>query len=395
MLIALWRRASFIVSDVAHSQGIVVEDPAALLLKLGRVARASLTPPIIGISGSAGKTSAKAIAAALNARSSPGNFNTPYALAQVLIDAALEDSTLAPEQRRPLALELGIDHVGEMDILLNLTQPTHGLITSISASHLSALGDVATVAREKGRLLEVAGESWCSESALKKLSPALQMKVKCYGLAENVAPRFDEILKEMVVGEITAVSGMGQRLNVLATSFDLPYMGKAMASNAIGAMALARSLNADLTQAALALGEVKLEPHRLEIRPAKGEFFLLDDSYNSNPASLAALLEVMVALPRPHVLLLGDMLELGQLSQSLHQKMGENLKADKLLTLGPEARHLCLAANIADKKHFEDFDKAAEHLKELVASGLKGTVALKASRGMRFERFLDILEASC
>src|SRR5690606_22520313 len=111
---------------------------------------------VIGITGTAGKTSTKAmLAAAMQARSTPGNFNTPFALAQALIETHLAEEQLGTSTTEwpALVLELGIDHAGEMEQLTALTRPDHGVITSIGASHLAGLGDIAGVAREKGALL--------------------------------------------------------------------------------------------------------------------------------------------------------------------------------------------------------------------------------------------------
>ena len=144
---ALARGAAFVISDRPRPGAVLVDDAGAALLDLGRAARAARRGRVIGVTGSVGKTTAKALlAAALDAAASPGNLNTPHALATVLVDAWLAD-----DLDRPLVLELGIDHVGEMARLIELVRPTDGLLTAIAPAHLEGLGDLATVAREKGQ----------------------------------------------------------------------------------------------------------------------------------------------------------------------------------------------------------------------------------------------------
>ncbi|MFO7544090.1 MAG: Mur ligase family protein, partial [Trueperaceae bacterium] len=165
---ALAEGAAYVVSDVPHPRGLRVADPKAALIAVGREARRRLRAPVIGITGSAGKTTVKAMtAAALAARATPGNYNTPPGLTQAMFAAAIEDERATPTAsagaasttrptRSPLVLELGIDHPGEMAELLELTRPEHAIVTTIGASHLSALGSVEAVAREKTALLAAA-----------------------------------------------------------------------------------------------------------------------------------------------------------------------------------------------------------------------------------------------
>ena len=140
---AVEQGAAFVVSDKPHPRGLLVVDPVEALLKLGRWARAAYPGSVVGVTGSAGKTTTKAfLAAVLEAPSSPGNFNTPLALATTLVNTYLQRG----DEPTPLVLELGIDHVGEMATLVDLVKPTHAVLTLIAASHLEALKDLETVA---------------------------------------------------------------------------------------------------------------------------------------------------------------------------------------------------------------------------------------------------------
>ena len=371
---ALSAGAAFVVSDAPHPRGVRVADPGGVLLELGREARAALRGPVVGVTGSAGKTSTKAfLCAALGVPNSPGNFNTPLALAQILVEAWLSGRV-----NEPLVLELGIDHIGEMATLVELTRPTHALLTLVAESHLSGLGSVEGVAREKGRLVEAAEVAFVSAQAAPLLSAERREKSRVYGLIGEEAD---------ITGRIVETTPEGQTLEVSGVRFSLPHPGAAMARNAVGALTLASHLGLPLEEAATRLATVTLEPGRLQIH-ALPNFTLIDDTYNSSPAALRAALEVLKTMPGPRTAVLGDMLELGTASEELHRAVGRETRGlDAVLTVGSEARFI--TAENSHAQHFETVEEAQNHLSTL---NLTGTVLVKASRGMRLERLVTLLK---
>lgn len=372
---ALAAGAAYIVSDRAHPQGVRIADPAGLLLELGREARAQLRGVVVGVTGSAGKTSCKALlAAALGAGATPGNFNTPLALAQALIDAALTGRT--GEEAR-LVLELGIDHPGEMDALVDLTRPTHAVLTLIAPSHLSALGTLAGVAHEKLKLVDAAAHSFVSAQAAPYLNETQRRRVSVYGLDEGADVR----------GEVTDSSTSGQTLQALGERVRLPFVGSALAENALAALALAHALGDEISTAARRLEGAKLEPGRLQVHRL-GALTLLDDSYNSNPASALAALAALGRFPGPRSAVLGDMLELGPESAHYHERLGEHTRdLDRVIAVGPEMRAL-LRTN-PSAHHLETFD--LKTLRPLLPE--RGALLVKGSRGTRLERLVEALLA--
>ena len=372
---ALDKGAAFIVSDRAHPQGVQVPDPKRTLLELGRSYR-NRTGAVIGVTGSVGKTSSKTfIAAALNAQKSLGNLNTPLALAATLVN-----TRLAGHEDKALVLELGIDHVGEMAQLVELVQPDYGVLTAVAPSHLEGLGNLDTVAFEKSRLLVAASQqAFVSLQALPYLEAnsdidmsALRTKgLTSYGLDQNAD----------VIGTLE-----NDTLNFETVNVSLSAPGEAMASNALVALALAQTLKIDLNEAAERLSKAQLEPGRLQ-RLKLGELTVLDDSYNSNPASAAEALKILRTLDAPHTAVLGDMLELGSESERYHYELGlASHDIERVIAIGQEAKAIARANPKA--RYFADTDMALQALKNLPRSG---SILFKASRGMHFETLIEEL----
>jgi len=384
---ALARGAAYIVSDLPHDRGVVVESPAELLLGLGGMARRELRAVVVGITGSAGKTTTKSmVRAALDAGGSEGNFNTPLALAATLIEAALAESQGAAPSA--LVLELGIDHRGEMARLIELTRPDHAVLTSIDASHLAGLGSVDTVASEKGALLASApGERLASLQAYRRLPEALRQGVDPYAVLDVDQPT--PTVPGLVTARRLAASSEGQELVYRGLELQLPWPGAALADNALAALALAERLGHDLPAAAARLLNAQFEPARLQ-RRVVGRLTIIDDTYNSNPASAQLALEVLKTSPPPRAAVLGDMLELGDASAAHHHALGAATRdLDVVVAVGPEAAAIATANPCA--RHAPDLAAAQALLSELPDHG---TVLFKASRGMHLETLLQHFEAS-
>ena len=368
---ALVSGASFIVSDEPHERGLLVADPAGLLLKLGSQARAALDGGVIGVTGSAGKTTTKdLLAGLLNARATPGNFNTLLALATTLVDAALH------EPNRNLVLELGIDRPGEMQELLDLTRPDIGVLTSIAPSHSEFLGSLQDIAAQKRQLLDFAPLRFLSGQAARHLD-SLPDGAVIYGLDERAHERAD------IQGE------PGERhLYYRGETFPLRQPGTAWATNLTGALAVAHSLGVPLATLKERLEETVISPGRLQLRLA-GRRLIIDDSYNSNPASAAAALEVLAESAGPRVAILGDMRELGNESQRHHLDLGRaTVGLDLVIFAGDFAADM-KAGNPAALTA-RGVDETMQLLDRLPADG---TVLVKASRSLGFEKIVSILEA--
>ncbi len=386
---ALARGAAYVVSDRPHPGAVLVDDAGAALLALGREARSQRSGPLIGVTGSAGKTTTKSLlAAALDAVASPGNLNTPHALATVLADA-----WLAEDDARPLVLELGVDRSGDMAQLTDLVRPTHGVVTLIAPAHLQGLGDLAGVAREKGGLLTAATVArYASAAAWQHLPLGLRDRVRRYRVDDATdadSPQHADTAE--VVGHHVVATG-GERLRVTlggeTVDATLPGAGRALAENALAALLVAVDLGVPARVAVARLESARIEPGRLT-RIALDDLDLLDDSYNANPASVAAALDVLAASRRPHAIVLGSMLELGSASADYHLAVGRAIAAgdvDLVWTVGTEATAVADACRVA--RHFPDARSASAAAADLPE---RGTLLVKGSRGIGLEAVVSAL----
>lgn len=368
---ALAAGASFVVSDLSHPRGLAVRDPAGLLYDLGADARTLIRGTVVGVSGSIGKTTTKdMLAALLDARSSPGNMNTTLALACILVAAALHEAD------RTLVLELGIDRPGEMRGLVALTRPDVGVLTSIARSHAEYLGDLASIAAEKRPLLEASRLRFASDMTLPWLEP-LPAGTVVYGLSENVAER----------GVLAAAADGGETLRWAGRDWRLPLPGRAGATNLTGALAVARALGVDADTAAARLADATVSPGRLQLLRI-GQRLVIDDTYNSNPTSARAALEVLKKQPGPRAAVLGDMRELGAEAAGLHRELGsETRDLDMVMAVGNHAGDIRQGNPAA--LAVPDLDAAMALLGELPTHG---TLLVKASRSLGFERLVTHLQ---
>ena len=381
---ALARGAAYLVSDRPHERALVVDDAYGALVRLGSHARSLLRSPIVGITGSAGKTTTKTlVTAALAARSTPGNLNTVPALVAALVEGALMDAAKPQGSSgrginrgalvgvggpgTPVVLELGIDRPGEMAELLAFCRPDHGVVTTIGESHLAALGDVASVAREKSLLLaEAPGVRLAGAGAAARLP--------------------GPVANRTVI--VTAQTPSAAVLRFMGRDYTLPWPGRAMAENVALALTLAVELGIDAGTAFARLLEAQLEPGRLQRRELR-DLHIIDDSYNSNPLSAALALEVLNAAPRPRVAVLGDMRELGAVSRERHLELGAATNdLDLVIAVGEEAAAL---AESNPRALWAPDAQAALALLDRVPRG--ATVLVKGSRSLGLERVVTALEA--
>ncbi|TSA87329.1 UDP-N-acetylmuramoyl-tripeptide--D-alanyl-D-alanine ligase [Deinococcus detaillensis] len=344
---ALERGAPFVLTDLNVPRAVRVPDARDALFAWATAERRH-NSLVVGITGSVGKTTAKSYAAAaLDAHFMPV-FNTLPAIACFLLEFGRSGS--------PLVVEMGIDRPGEMRELVDLVRPDVGVITSIGAAHLEALGSVAGVAREKGVILEAA-RRLVSQQAAEWFAG-----VDTYGF-EGAS----------FAGQHLTVNAEGASFTFGDVAVNLPHASKVQAEAAVLGLALAEQAGLDLRRAAERLSVVSVPGGRYRV--LAGRFTVIDDTYNASPLSMKAALEALSTFGGRKISVLGQMLELGEDERAMHAEVGtlSRQHADLTYGVGP-------FAELLGERAFASVPPLLEALRAEVRDG--DVILVKASRGI-------------
>jgi UDP-N-acetylmuramoyl-tripeptide--D-alanyl-D-alanine ligase len=365
---------------------IVVPDVTAALQRLARSVRERWSGLLIGVTGSAGKTTTKDLVALVLASAAPtlrteGNLNNHWGVPLTLLQ-------LRPEHRAAV-VEMAMSHPGEIAALASVAIPNEAVITNAGSAHLEGLGSLEAIAAEKASLAfalrpqETAFAGADSPRLLAALARA-KCRIVRYGLAKDadVRPRRIEALAEQ--GSRVEVDGF--------PPLHLQLVGSHQVANALAALAVAREHKIDPAAAVAAIESYRPAGKRMQIRHARGATLIVD-CYNANPDSTRAALETLAAWPGSgrRIALLGDMLELGKRASELHRETGAAVKDAELWSVGAHAADYAAGARRGVRTHvLSSIEEARGELARALAPGV--TVLLKASRGAALERALDGLE---
>jgi UDP-N-acetylmuramoyl-tripeptide--D-alanyl-D-alanine ligase len=329
---ALEAGAPFVLTDLNVPRAVRVNDAAIALRTWARAWRETTQAKIIGVTGSAGKTTLKEfLAVTLEAGKTPGNLNTLNALACHMLSVIQPVSIQASETH---VLEMGIDRIGEMAQLVQLVRPDLGMISSIGPAHLEFLGSVEGVAFEKGHILE--GNPGLVAESTGKYYPG----IATYGFSEQATHRGLNL-------ELTDSSSTFQ---FVGHSVFVSSPSEKVAEAALGALAVAQQFGLNLETAIERIKNVEVPGGRMRIE--RGKVNLIDDAYNANPLSLTAALEVLERQPGRKIAVIGDMRELGEHSQQYHLEIGKRAGevAPIVIAVGREAETLASAARASGAK---------------------------------------------
>lgn len=366
-----------------------VPDTRLALGQLSAWWRGQFTLPVVAITGSNGKTTVRAMTEAILsgcgvALSTQGNLNNDIGLPLTLARLGSSDQYAI--------LEMGASHPGEIDYLAGLARPTIAVITNAGPAHLEGFGDLEGVAKAKGELfarLDATGTAVINADdpyALLWRSLASHCNVIEFGL-ERAA-------------DVTAdwqgdTSGSDIRLRATGGELDLrlPLPGRHNVLNALAATAVSLAAGADLPAVRRGLESLSPVAGRFKRYGLPGDITLIDDSYNANPGSLQAALDVLALSAGERWLVLGDMGELGNTGAELHAAAGRMARAagvSRLFTLGELARH-AIATFAGEGRSFDSHESLLDALRAALSGPL--TILVKGSRSMRMERVVTALGA--
>jgi UDP-N-acetylmuramoyl-tripeptide--D-alanyl-D-alanine ligase len=368
---ALEMDAPFILTDLETPRGVRVADATRALRAWARAWRDASGATLVGITGSAGKTTAKEfVAAALEAGKTAGSMNTLNYLATYLL------GTVTPASLH--VIEMGIDRIGEMDELMALIAPDIGVVTSVGPAHLEFFGSLETTAYEKGRILQAKERLVSSPTAWRYPG------VPSYGFEDSATHRGEDVT--------TDADGVHYRYAGHTVHVASPSLKVAEAS--VLALALAERFDKPLEGAIQRMAHLEVPGGRMRLE--RGRILLVDDTYNANPLSVTAALETLERLNGTRrIAVLGDMRELGDSAALYHKEIGAFAArgAQMLVAVGAHAGDYAAGARGAglEVREFADAGSALEAVLGLVQDG--DTVLVKGSRAVGLERVAEGLRA--
>ncbi|HRP22905.1 UDP-N-acetylmuramoyl-tripeptide--D-alanyl-D-alanine ligase [Thauera sp.] len=376
---------------------LVVDDTRLALGTLAAAWRARFAVPLIGVTGSNGKTTVKEMCAAIlraqarrdgfgdeSVLANRGNLNNDIGLPLTLLE--LRDF------HRAAVVEMGMNHPGEIAYLSGLALPTVALVNNAQRAHLEGLGSVDEVAREKGTIYQGLGAAGIAVINADDAHAGYWRAIN----AGRAIVTFGIEHEADVRGRCT-LRGLGSRLELDTpqgqVEFALQVPGLHNARNAVGAAAACLAAGVSLDAVAEGLAEFVGTRGRLQRRTGPRGALILDDSYNANPDSVRAGIDVLAAMPGHTWLVLGDMGEVGDSSAQVHDEIGGYAKSkgiDGLFALGDMSA--VAARNFGDGGHH--FGSPEPLVKALVPRlDADSVVLVKGSRFMRMERVADALVA--
>lgn len=368
------------------SKEIVVDDPLAALGELAHHWRRQFSIPIIGITGSNGKTTTKdllahALSSSETVHATEGNFNTSIGLPLTLL-AMPKSATVA-------ILEMGANQPGDIQILCDIAQPTHGLITNIAPAHLEGFGTIDAVAETKAAVFNALSDGTAFVNAADHRIASLPVPNKKITFGITPDCDFPADIHREEDGTIT--------LTVDSEEVPTGSQNLSFAKNVISAAAIAVTLGMDWDQFRKAIQSFQPPKGRCQVR-LFNDITIIDDTYNANLESTEAAIDYLAAFSGDgrRMLVFGDMFELGASSEQQHRKVGEkciDAQLDALFTVGQDTIHTDAAASALPlHQHFDSKEALAEALRDAVKSG--DHLLVKGSRGMEMETVIEELVAA-
>jgi UDP-N-acetylmuramoyl-tripeptide--D-alanyl-D-alanine ligase len=374
---------------------VLVDDTTRALGRLAAWHRTRFDVPVVAVTGSNGKTTTKElIAGVLGTRwrvlKSVASYNNQWGLTITLL-------RLGPEHEA-VVVEIGSNQPGEIAYLAGIAAPTVGVVTVVNAVHTEFLGSLDGVREEKTALVRAVGAAGtvalnADDPRVAGMAGETAARVLTFGMAGSADVHPVGPVSEDDTGVAFTLEGGGARERV-----SLALAGRHNVINALAAAAAGIALGIPLPEIARGLASGRPVKGRCVWRSA-GDVHILDDTYNASPVSVRAALDTVTARRRGGrlVVVLGDMLELGTMTEEAHREVGRAVAAagvDELVALGRHAQQAVEAAReagMAEAQWMRTFEDTVAHLLKRVVPG--DVVLVKGSRGMRMERVVDALVA--
>ena len=402
---------------------ILVEDTTKAIQQLASYKRSLYNIPVVGVTGSVGKTSTKDIIASVMAKKynvlkTLGNYNSQIGLPLTVLRLKDNDSMVA---------EMGMNGLGEISKLAQIARPSIAVITNVGTAHIGVLGSRENILKAKLEILDGLGPNgtlvinndndmlheWYEHANVertteKELSiPSTEENIEKMenGQETDRAQNYNIVTfginnkSDFMPYDITfSDNGSRYKINVDGKEYNVNISvgGEHFVLNSLCAIAVGRLLNIDMEDILAGIANFELTKRRMQVEKNKQGVMIINDAYNANLDSMKAAIDYLGKInAKNKIAVLGDMLELGEFSKELHERVGEEVqknKIDILITVGDCARDIARKAQECgmDKEKIyicNSNDEAIELLKKLAKEG--DAVLLKASNGMNFEQIFQ------
>jgi len=366
---------------------LVVPDSLVALQKIAAWARNQWNGEVVGVTGSAGKTSTKDVIAEMLAVKMPvaktiGNFNNHVGVPLSILRL--------PTGARVAVLEIGMNHPGEIRELSAIARPRIGVVTNVGHAHMEAFDSIEGVAAAKRELIEALPPDGIAvlnadDPLVVRFGDVHKGRTITFGLNEGADVRADQV-------DLTSV---GVRFEVNGVRFESPLLGRHSILNLLAGIAVAGLYDIrpeQLTGVVSGLSAGSMRGQRI----IHDDILILNDCYNSNPDAARAMIDVLRETPaKRRIAVLGEMLELGHWAESLHRDVGDyvaNCGIDVLVGIRGAASHLVDAAKEAGQAvdaafFFSETTAAGDYLRQIARPG--DAILFKGSRGTHVEQALE------
>lgn len=367
---------------------ILVDDSRAALQKTAEKYRENLKIPVIGITGSVGKTTTKemvslVLSSSLNILKTAGNANSQIGLPLTVF-------RIEPEHEAAV-LEMGMSLPGEMERLAKVAKPDFAIMTNIGTSHIEFHGTRENILKQKIHIADYIGENGAlivngDDDLLSGIKGTFSRKVLTFGTSDDCDFKAENITENDGITYFDYVR-MDKTYPVI-----LPALGMHNVRNALAAFAAAEVTGIPAETAVEAVKDYAPLDMRQQIKKV-GDITVIDDTYNASPDSMISSLSVLGGYKNRKVAVLADMLELGSYSEKGHTDVGIHAAKEGvnlLVTVGKEARFINKGYGISENSfHFTSNEDASEFLFNNIQSG--DVILVKGSRGMHMEKIVEDL----
>ena len=376
--------ASLVVSSPVNAQipSIMVRDTILSLGNIAKLYRNRLTAKIIGITGSNGKTTVKEMVASIcrergQVTATLANNNNKIGVPLTLLSASMEDEFVV--------VEMGTSEQGEIAYLSDIVEPDISVVTTISESHLSGIGSRDDVFEEKSSIIAPTRDSGFvvinndGEYAQRLADKVAGPSTITYGLnaGADVTGQYDVLESGL---KVTAQTPVGKLV------YNLSVPGRHNVSNSLAAIAIACALDIDAKLIIQGLEKFRGTKGRLQVSKLSEGISLIDDTYNANPASTAAALEVLSKRPGRKIFVFAGMAELGEKEEELHRMIGSlasEYQVDVMFVYDDMALPTYETFS-GEKYHYDSVEDLCFSLSDFVKAG--DTILVKASRRFQLDR---------